>query len=68
LWRSINQVLVMLVRELEGREAGHTACVIVKTTESGGPKGYDTGKRIKNRKPYPDRHPRLDDRSGRPYG
>jgi len=54
LWRSINHALVLLVRELGGREASPSACVIdsqsVKTTESGGPKGYDAGKRIKGRK------------------
>ncbi len=59
-WEAINHKLVMLDREQAGREASPTAAVIdsqsVKTTESGGARGYDGGKKIKGRK----RHAMVD--------
>lgn len=53
LFDAINMVLVMNLREIDGREASLSAGVTAnrsKTTESGGICGYDAGKKIKGRK------------------
>lgn len=65
VWEGINHHLVMHDREQAGREASPSAAVIdsqsAKTTEAGGPRGYDAGKKINGRK----RHAMVDT-DGRP--
>src|SRR4051794_29012262 len=54
VWESIRHHFVVMLRESAGREASPTAAIIdtqsVKTTESGGPRGWDGAKRLKGRK------------------
>jgi transposase len=54
IFERINHELLMADRERVGREASPTAAIIdsqsVKTCESGGPRGYDAGKKIMGRK------------------
>ena len=54
VWESIRHHFVVMLREGAGRQASPTAAIIdtqsVKTTESGGQRGWDAAKRRKGRK------------------
>jgi transposase len=53
-WERANHHLLMLDREAIGREATPSAAIMdsqsAKTTEAGGPRGYDAAKKVKGRK------------------
>ena len=53
-WPTLHALLVMAARERAGKEASPTAAIVdsqsVRTTEAGGPRGYDAAKKVTGRK------------------
>jgi transposase len=53
-WPTLHALLVMAAREQAGKEASPTAAIVdsqsVRTTEAGGPRGYDAAKKVNGRK------------------
>ncbi len=54
IWSTIQMTLLVAAREQAGREASPTVGIVdsqsVKTTEAGGPRGFDAGKKVNGRK------------------